>query len=1008
MLNKIDKFKLKGEWTIRFEDSEGNKVAEDISGTNIVNKRSYDTIFTGLGPCFNDSKYVAISSDIIPEAFNTNVITNTLAVGTAVTYEFVERDGIIGPYKDYECRINFTGTKRIFRTIGLVSNTPNNNLANITSTAFAYSRIDPVRQALTLDSITGNVLSFSSGTNLLFASDKLAGQYLGTNTTDLTGDSIITNAIINDINTGIEITVADGSLYTAGNTYYLINYPLQEDNVVLFVNYRISLDWDDTYGNTFYSFKYSFEKRIFNQGSSLSLKKASYGYGYLDALKDNLSGFDISNTYSPATTITESKFDSLHMYKEVYNGSLEEGAISDLICFGVDNDTNEALWFNKLDNYRAPIQNQFPHSSTINIPFYSSVAENLPNGSLKPVISDVSSNSLIPMVYKTTIDTPGGIGTATYKISKALATQGFGGNTFGTIRNRLVHPYLNTNNFGLTTFADFKEDNMPSLYIFPTTATRSPVNLYSVQGTRIPFGNYGYIECSSTGITVVDSLLQYGHTSYNSSYNSILVGLNITQVYVDYENNPDIIYIACKNKGLIKIVHSANTITNPSVVPCHGVDSLVNGNIIILNDNGIFSSADNYTTSIGDITGIDLEVAKFIKVDRSNITTLRLLICGKNKTDNISDVIYVWSTSLINTILPELINTTHKAGMLCHRFNSPLYDKEKKVFILNNGGLGRQGGNSSAGFTHYSDSVINLLYFDSDSTYIYNQFIMYGPLVGVYRESTFNVFNGPYYRNGSIGGIYNNLIYGNGVYKVNTAKDGLDIVQDNYAAPDTPSNINGTLLFNTSNLTTSDLLFAKDNYLARFSNNADYFTEYSWNGTSWVLDLASTGPGRLLHTSTESYINGLSISWEEMSPEEPFAMSTGEHFTTFVNKGLLKDNYVTQPAWNFYFVMRPTIEYDINITIPGSGLYQLPFVEDDSMFWEIISDGIYTSRLHNLEISGYEEPIELINIGTTPPEQNHITIDSVKDGLITFNSLDVGKTLTGKIIYTQKYHPTEV
>jgi hypothetical protein len=201
-----------------------------------------------------------------------------------------------------------------------------------------------------------------------------------------------------------------------------------------------------------------------------------------------------------------------------------------------------------------------------------------------------------------------------------------------------------------------------------------------------------------------------------------------------------------------------------------------------------------------------------------------------------------------------------------------------------------------------------------------------------------------------------------------------------------------------------------DNSINRIVSNSldNNYLIYGWNGSSWQLDNAELLEGKPTHSSTDTLIDNLNIRWEELSPESPYSMSIGEHFTQYINKGILKEDYITNPKYSFYFIMRPTIFYDINITIPSGLTYQLPFVTDDINFWAIATDTTETFRLHDLEISGYGEPIDIINIGSTAPAQGTITLNSSTGGVLTFNALDEGKTLTGKILYTQKFHPTEV
>lgn len=1001
MLDSIGKFKLKGEWSVRFVGEDGKEVRESISGTNIVTWQTYywvwfyfytqtpnsvtNTLYGTYGAALTDTKNVCISSDIIPEAFNTTTMTNTLATGEVVDTTFVPRDGVNPPYKDFERRINFTGARRIFRTIGLTQESPNNNYGpNKNSLLWAYSKIDPVYTELTLTNKTANVLTFDSLQSLTFATDKLVGQYITPLSTDLSGDSILANDLISGSNTGLSITVSDDTGYTIGNTYYLVLYPVQEENVVLFVNYRVTLDWDDNYGNILDSFKTAFENRVFNAGGATNLRLAAYGYGYQDNIKDLTDSYTLEQVYAPTTSISETRFQDTFMYKEIYNCSIAQGVITDHILFGDINDNEEALWIQPINNYRAPIQNQFPHSPAADFPFYSNVAENLPNGSLKPVVTNVSNNEFFPYGYNITIDQGGDLSTATYRFNKYTTLGGFSTNSFSTPNKNLTLAYLGKRNSKFEGTTSDIED----------TSSTYQRDKRIIKGLRIPYGTFGFIQFGTAGISVVPDIRDPEIKNYNSSTHALFDGCNLYQGYIDYDNEPNVLYLACNNKGLLRFNITAETLTQEKACTAVGVGGLLDNTIVILSEEGVFSSADSYAAAIGDVSAMEFDVISFIKVDSANLSSIRLI--AKGKTGN-TDRNQAWTEANGRIIVWNSINTWGTNGYYSlggSKFTGNHYDPTTGVFIL---GIGYY--NSSG----YQQTRYDFIHFVDDATISRTEDVTQ-PSRYVYGYTGL----GPSHNSYSY--IGDGLFAGAGLFKVKDTKNGFDTVINWEGSYYNHPNYSGTVIFDTtlSSPDLSNVYLLSDNSLNRIvMDPRELDKKYGWEGTQWVEDPDSLLPGKPLHSSTDTFIDNLNIRWVDLSPEEPFDMSSGEWFSLFINRGIMKDDYISNPKYNFYLVFRPVVEYDINLTIPVSENHQLDFTTVDPLFWHILSDGTDTHRLHSLEISGYGIPVEGIIINGSPG-QNQIGLDSTTGGLLTFNTLDVGKTLTGKLRYTQKFHITEV
>jgi hypothetical protein len=1126
-VNTIDNYSLKGEWTYRFEDQEGNQVGDEISGTNIVTKAAYDTIFTNLGAAFDNTRRVFIGNMATDEKFNRTVVPS-IAVGTLENYVYTPRAGNINPYGDWEGRINFTGSRRVFRSLGLCTETSpitarltigstitvtavsgstitvslgttqivrNTNtstgindcwvtkdaalgepgfqilsindsattrtsftitftenvgtyfqvgnvvrIINTLNTALAYSKIQPLKYNITLASISGNALTFTTAGGLAFSTNSLASQYISPNINNDFGTVIQASNIVQTSDTNLTLTINAGDLgsFAIGNNYFLTIYPVQESNITLFVKYRITVIWANSTGNTFPDFRYSLENRIFSVGSAINLSHASYGYGKVSTIPDVTDKLSNRNAYTPTHTITSTTFNNPHMYKRVFPSPNTDGTLYNYIMLGNDPNTEQAIWYKGVENTRSPIQNQFPHSAIATIPFYSSTAENLPGGSLKPIVSGTWTEWL-PHMYDFVITAPGLVGISTYKIKQYLHT-GTQGNTFNSnIANVPSVPIFSNLNSNLPqgrtvnrALASFNTGNPATGTINIIPESQLPEWLYTTQGTRIPFGKFGFLQCGADRFSIITDCYLGTIYNYSATNYPILNNLNITQVCIFYYGDPENIWIACRNNGLYKLDFSTQTISLVVNEPCYGVSNKTNGEIVALFNSGFRTSQNNFSTVLGDANTINKSEVKFIHVDKKELLTTRVICFAKDIIDNLRDVWYFWTstagllervTSLRTTAgnavnvrgagftnqwpasnnFADCYNGQYRGVHSNSRFNSWYYDVDTGVFL----------GFTWAALSEYGTSREYLAFkFNSSSTYIKSIFQVSGGSIPRWQTvkgaSLTNI----------VQTFKNYAVANTDIYKVtdlNTVSPTLSFISTvaDTTGVDTDAYSNSCILYNTYDINDNRLAYISENILMSPQVNLRLnltTNTYGWNSTTgqWKLDNNNLLPGKPTHSTAQPIIDGLSIAWSELSPEQPYAMSTGEYFNCFVNHGMFKDPYITNPTYTFYFTMRPTVQFVVN-TVIGAGLtYQLPFVSSDALFGYVLLDGTDTKLLHNVSISGYGGTVQSITVGTTAATANTIAINSEKGGLITFNAADVGKTFSGTITYTRKYHSTEV
>jgi hypothetical protein len=251
------------------------------------------------------------------------------------------------------------------------------------------------------------------------------------------------------------------------------------------------------------------------------------------------------------------------------------------------------------------------------------------------------------------------------------------------------------------------------------------------------------------------------------------------------------------------------------------------------------------------------------------------------------------------------------------------------------------------------------------------------------------------YGNSSLGSGYscnnktiNHSIYGNANYsKISFYQDNFIGFQQFYGGGISLSyNYYNGISFNIPLI--GGLFLSNQAIRQLFNNNSLLWTSYGWNGSSWVQ--GNTGL-KTTHADAEALIDGLTIEFADQSTSPSFVQN--EFVTQSVCYGLLKDNATDMQinrAWYSKATHNDTISATsiaTTVTLPATS---------NPLFRRVDTD---TFQGSNFYING--TLATKLWLDGTAPAATEVSMQSSGNGVLTFNSADVGKTLTGNYIWIE-------
>ena len=184
---------------------------------------------------------------------------------------------------------------------------------------------------------------------------------------------------------------------------------------------------------------------------------------------------------------------------------------------------------------------------------------------------------------------------------------------------------------------------------------------------------------------------------------------------------------------------------------------------------------------------------------------------------------------------------------------------------------------------------------------------------------------------------------------------------------------------------------------------------YEWTGAAWIIDTDNTGPGRPLHTSTETLIDGLSIRWEDLLPgnSQDLVLDQFYNFAKITgDQGVLCETTAPNVSGEYVCYYREIVTGNVGGTVPvGLTLTvdEAPTGAVPDVLWLAMPPDNIGPEF-NATINGTPVPVT-INAGTPPPGEIYLTSNTA--GTFAFNAADSGQPLNLNYWYLKKYDVTE-
>lgn len=448
---------------------------------------------------------------------------------------------------------------------------------------------------------------------------------------------------------------------------------------------------------------------------------------------------------------------------------------------------------------------------------------------------------------------------------------------------------------------------------------------------KLKFSNTQIVQYDLTGVTLLD-VINGEYKTWDSSTAPQLNVTQIRQVAIDTVNKK--IYCGCRSTGLWVIDVNNNSITHPITSPCYGVDVGRNNVVFVITSGGLVKSTSYNTTLPIAIT--PLSSCQFLKADPTHADDHVAIVISNNNTYQIK----WWN------------GTTQITS----------------------------DGISSGNIKPFPSS---LEVSDIGSIWAIN-----GSVLTFGFASTNNVQTIATYK------FLNHSLYGTDYfYKIEFYKNYL-------ISPTALTQVDGTIVtsyqqfgFSTTN---SPYLLHLDNGIVLtqlglrqlFTDNQYCWTNYGWNGSSWVEGNSNS---KLLHSSVQPLLNGITVSFTD-APSLPTWFNS-DYYTFAACDGLVKDNATTFYVDFSWYSAPALFNQPYTGTIPNSLEITLPCATDPAF----ITLEVDSPQVHTFKING--TLVTFVRTDGTSPAPNEVTIYA--SGKVKFNLADSGKTFTSLYTYVK-------
>jgi hypothetical protein len=464
--------------------------------------------------------------------------------------------------------------------------------------------------------------------------------------------------------------------------------------------------------------------------------------------------------------------------------------------------------------------------------------------------------------------------------------------------------------------------------------------------------NTEVVQFDTDGVSVVDIFDGSGRSWDNTSTPSITVS-QIRQIAVDSTNR--LIYVADRVTGLWIINIDANTVNNQFTQPCYGVDVGRNNVAVTLINGGLHRSTDWGTPASFTFAGItdgNWQRVRFLKADPSH-TNDRIAIIADNGSGTNRVVWYQFSDNTSTLGYQDASVRSYAASL-------DVSDTGHHWVIYR--------GSGSANRLTYGSATLG-------TGYTANRRTLTHSVWGSEAFSKVTFFRDNYVAGGALAGGSDVASYPSFTFT------------DDFGTP------NQTALA----LHLEGGVFLADKSGTRLGNIAGYVAQilpsiaevsYGWNGSNWVVGNTSS---KATHLSADTLLNGLTIRFEN-GANPPHFVNT-EVFTQSINYGLLKDNATSieiRTAWYSKTIHNDTISatpITATVTLPAASSPVFRRVDTDvNSPHRIFIDGVLVTKLW---LNG-----EL-------PAPTEASFPSSGAATLSFNTADLGKTLTGSYLWLE-------
>ncbi len=1016
---------FKGQALIKKYRVEGDRLLQndEVIQDNIVNKRSVERLLLTNTTVFDSTRRIAISTDSYPVDYERIQIANIIAIGDPSLagvsgYTFAEKTETTPRAGTYHNRFLTPSSNRTFNTIALVDGTTNNNTANITANAYAYLTL-----GATVTQETNEIIDIYYKVYIDWLNSPLN---LNPNFQDELEYLFLSQ-------------ITSGLLYQNNNSCIEIHSPNNPD---------YTLRWRATEGDSFstsYTQRSAYLKREYSGTANFGTDRIYFGitYGRLERNAYNLERYKGTAGVIPIkmpSTLGNVFSHSATANTYFYDGNTLANSSWQPVVTDVENRTNllPSLYALKVES-----------SGGIGIGTYSIYRTIYSNGASTNITSDLRPNPLVVTSKYPHFDDPDNEAGFPYNPKWAYYwtddTLWVSANEIGEVGIWRIYPQFElvdswdlATSHSVTTIRDLATDDENQMIYVATMSGLFSINAQSDTVTQLSTDNCMAVDVGYSGAVFAVLIDGTDVGRLASSLNPTWADAHdTTGETITWEN---VIFIRCDR---------TSTDYNLAILQLGFVSAdSVNGTVS--NRSNQYFAYIYWWNNIGNYAGkIDCQVKNSTStywqrhtlfpynssfVCRDGVWVYPKFINGSSINSSairgyprqLVKMLEARGTTVVNSN-QERVYSGSVAFPISIQVGAALFNQEIRSSTYN-----------SSGLIYNNFSSFAILNSDISSGYLK---VCLAAYLGYYNLSTGwstsrlsstggchdysvdpnnpAIYNYRGYRDTGVNVYYfTSLSYGSGSSQLYYMGGNVQRARKN----------GGLLFFCDSSVTGHDYGFAGGNKFigtnfnplmisywgaynrtTLFDYEQEFSVRYGWNDTTgqWELDPDEILPGKPLHTAMMSIIDGLSLGWNNLNPGDSRDLVIDQWYTfTRVpgENGFIQDSTYGSVPFKFSYYLRPTANYSLNTTIPDTP-YQLTL---DSVTTDLLwlSLDPYDGDVIELNIDGYAEPASILLSGT--PTANQVAIADAEAGILEFAPDDVGKTISGQILYMKKLHPTEL